>query len=151
MKKNRNKKLKYVFVNRKNKKNDAQLLTIAGIIISIIIIVSSVASVSLSYVNKTVDKSTNIKDRFDSIRDDFGIALDDGLASEDLEDEEFVNDYFNFMKSQFVFAEIRHDHYFNAELIERIKVNNEYDGLKVNLNLRNKYDNISQEVYYHIK
>jgi len=130
---------------------NGQLLVVAGVIITIMIVVASIATINISSVTQPIDKSGFIRKEFENVRSDFGFYLDDMLISEILEDPVELNKVFNDSVRLFKFAEARHNYYFDAELKDIITYSDAPDVLKVNLTLKDLDDSISEFVYYHIK
>lgn len=135
---------------RKLSDNQGQLLVVAGIIITIMIVVSSIATINITSVTQPIDKTGFIKKEFENVRADFGYYLDDILIQEILEDENELDKVFDDAVRLFKFAEARHNYYFNAELEEIISYSSSPDLLKVNLTIRDLDDSVSEIVYYHI-
>lgn len=134
-----------------NQKNDkGQLLLLAGVIITILIVVSSILSVNLSISNRPSDEKTFIRSEFVNIREKFGFALNDKLNNDLMQHEDVVNAVFNETIKQFRFSLARYDYYFNAELYEIKFVDGQNEGLTVNLTMSNKHDTISEQIYYNI-
>ena len=138
---------------RKNRsKDDAQLLAMGGILISIIVISSAVITINLSNSSIPLDKSDFIKTDFDNIRKEFGVALQDRLEEKMDYDEEDIKKFFYDIALTFSFAESLRDNYFFAEYIEITNtVDDRPNGIKAKLTVGNKNEFITEVVQYYIE
>ncbi|MEF8879433.1 MAG: hypothetical protein V5A64_03465 [Candidatus Thermoplasmatota archaeon] len=137
-------------MNKRRCDDKGQLLIVAGVLISIMIVTSAIVSVNLAATNKPVDKGTFIKSEFEDVRETFGFALQDQLSQDVAESEDALQTVFNDTKNQFSFAESRRDYYFNAEYLETKYVADKPDSVKVRIILKNERDSVSDVVYYPI-
>lgn len=131
-----------------NKK--AQILMIGGIIMCVMIVLSSVASISLTNIAVSIDKTTFIKSEFECVKDKFGLLLNDRLSGK-LNNITFIYSSFNYSRDLLSFAEARHNNYFNAEFVEMTYTADEADGMIVDIILSNKNDYIKERVAYYIE
>jgi len=135
---------------RKFSDKNGQLLVVAGVIVTIMIVVASIATINITSVTQPIDKTSFIRNEFENVRSDFGYYLEDMLSSEVLSDSKELNKVFNDSVGLFKFAEARHNYYFDAELVDVIAYSDVPDVLKVNLTLKDLDDSISEYVYYYI-
>lgn len=143
--------MKRTISKKYNKKNDSgQLLILAGILITILIVVSSILSVNLSITNRPSDKETTIRQEYINIREKFGQALNDRLSEDDIQFEDVVDTVFCSTLKEFKFALSRYEYFFDAELSEIKFVADQPEGLLINITMSNKYDSIFEQVYYRI-
>jgi len=137
---------------RKKLNNNGQLFIVAGVIITIMIVVSAIVTIDISSVTRPIDKSNFIKNEFENIKADFGYYINDILTTEVLEDNAELQKIFDDSNSLFKFAEARHNYYFNAKLILPVlSYSDKKDTLKVEVTLSDSDDSISEVVYYFIK
>ena len=135
---------------RKLSDNSAQLFIVAGVIITIMIVVSSIATLNSSSVTKPIDKSDFIRSNFENVKADFGFYLNDILTHELLEDRIELDKIFDDSVRLFKFAQARHNYYFDAEIISVMSYSNSVDTIKVNLTLSDLDDSMTEIVYYYI-
>jgi hypothetical protein len=138
------------------KENNAQLLLLGGIIISVILIASAAIAINLSNISIPLDKTSSIKTDYDNIRKEFGIALKDNvkdyLTEFDPDDAlQLTQMYSEDIKDTFVFfIESYNDNYFDAEIGEEWK-----DGIvgviTVKLTLSDSDEIIQEEVVYDLR
>lgn len=137
----------------KKDKDDAQLLLLAGIAISVSIIALASIAISLSSISTPIDKSTFIKSDYDNIRKEFGVALQERLEGKLDYNENLIRLYFNHTKDMFIFF---------VESIEGNTFDAEYQGLTyttdqiakgigVKLSMGNGYDYITEVVEYDLR
>lgn len=133
---------------------DAQLLLIAGITMSILIITLSTIAISLSDITITsFDKSSSIQPDFDNIRREFGLAMNQKLEGKLSYSKEsiigLIETYFNETRETFAyFIESYHSNYFNAELQDIVFNNEGVAGIYVYLTMSNDKESIYETVCY---
>ena len=140
---------------RKHKKDDAQLLLLTGIFLSVAIITLASITVSLVNVDISLDKTSFIKSDYDNIRKEFGIALRDRLSGKLNYEEKtlvpLVLTYFNDTRDIFVFfVESLNGNDFYAEYIGLTSTNDEADGIICFLTLSDDNECISEVITYDI-
>jgi len=143
--------------NLKNQ-NNAQLLLLAGITISITIITLSTVAANLS-TNATVpfDKTSFIKTDYNNIRSEFGKALRDNLYNKLEYSESSVRrliwKHFNYTKENFIFyIETIRGNSFNVELLEFRKDHNEdIYGILIRLTMSNGEEFITEDIFYDLR
>jgi hypothetical protein len=145
-----------IFSNKKNKnyKNeDAQLLLLAGIFLSVAIITLASITVSLANLDISIDKTSFIKTDYDNIRKEFGVALKDKLGGKlNYKDSEpLILTYFNDTRDIFVFfVESLNGNYFDAEYKGLTFTNDEPDGIICIIKFSNGNEYISEVINYDI-
>jgi len=136
---------------RSNKKgsDDAQLLLIAGIILSVAIVTLASVSVSLSNADIAIDKTTFIKSEYDNLRREFGITLKDKIGNKLGYGEDVIRTYFNDTRDTYVFfIESLNGNYFDAEYIGLSYNDNQVDGIICLLRIGNGKEYVSEEITY---
>ena len=93
----------YILSKKIHKKDDAQLLLVAGIFLCVAIITLASVSVSLANIDISIDKTSFIKSEYDNVRKEFGVALKDKLAGKLQYSEELILTYFNDVRDTFIF------------------------------------------------
>jgi len=138
---------------RAYRNNDAQILLLGGIAMSVAILTLAMISVSLSSISTPIDKSTFIKSEYDNIRREFGVALQDRLDGKLDYNEDLIRLYFNDTKDTFVFfIESLHGNNFNAEYIGLTYTTDDVvDGMAVALTLSNGVECITEDVEYNLR
>ena len=147
-------KLLNKFINVKNN-NEAQLLTMGGILVSIIIISSAIITINLSNVSTPLDKNDFIKYEFDNVRKEFGVALQDKLENKiqyaTRDNDALVRYYFNDTSMVFAYTEFLRGNYFKAEYLGlTFDTEDRADGIIARLVLGNDREYIIEEVEYYI-
>ena len=144
------------YSNNRFRKNDAQLLLLGGIIITVILISSASIAISLSNVSIPLDKTSSIKGDYENIRKEFGIALKDNVG-EYLDDFEYEISkdltvlFFEDIKNSFIFfIEIYNNNYFDAEILEIWK-DDTVGVLLVRLTLSDSDEKIQEDVVYDLR
>ncbi len=133
-------------------KDDAQIVLVGGIIITIAILSFGVIITSLSDVTETIDKESYLLYNYNNIRKEFGLVLKQNLQQNmdnDYLDSDIIGYYFNDSRDILVFAESSHGVFFDAELIRIVYKGENINGLEARLTLSNEYDYISEEVTYY--
>jgi len=133
------------------KTDDAQLLILAGVVITILLVVSSILSVNLSISNRPSNKETYIRSDYVNVKEKFGYALDDNLDRNLMQYEDVVYTVFNDTLKQFKFSLSRYDYFFDAEIEEIRYIADQPEGIYVSLLMGNKFDSMSETVYYYIE
>ena len=119
-------KIKSIYKRSIRKENNAQLLLLGGIIISVILIASASIAISLSNVSIPLDKTSSIKSDYDNIRKEFGIALKDNVKEYFMvfnasASSSLTKIFFEDIKNTFTFfIETFNDNYFDAEILEEL-------------------------------
>ena len=144
---------KYIY-DVKNR-NDAQLLTMGGVLVSIIIISSAIITINLSNVITPLDKNDFIKHEFDNVRKEFGVALQDKLKNKiqyvTRDNDALVSFYFNDISRSFAYIEFLRGNYFKAEYLGlTFDTEDRADGVIACLTLDNTKERIIEEVEYYI-
>ncbi|MCK4364743.1 MAG: hypothetical protein KAW45_01695 [Thermoplasmatales archaeon] len=136
---------------KKNSKNDAQLLLLAGIFLSVSIVALSSVMVSLVNADVSIDETSFIKPDYDNVRKEFGMALKDKLEGKLDYSESSVIAYFNDTRDIFVFfIESLNGNYFNAEYLGLARVGDEIVGITCFLKLGNDNEFVSEIITYDI-
>jgi hypothetical protein len=134
------------------KNNKGQLITLAGIMITISILSVAFVSVNLSSIYLPLKKGSFLKEEYDNVRREFGGVLKDRLNEKlDYEASDFMkcfNYYFNETKDIFSYIETLCGFYFNAEFISMLYKNNMPSGFVCVLTLSNDNQYIEEEVIY---
>jgi len=140
-----------------NKKNNAQLLLLGGIMISIILIASASIAISLSNISIPLDKTSSIKTDYDNIRKEFGIALKDNinqylLTFDSVNALKLTKIHFEDIKNTFVFfIENFNDNYFDAEIVNDDWKDDVTGVITVKLTLSDSDETIQEEVVYDLR
>jgi len=158
--KNHSSKIKRFCNKSISKEKNAQLLLLGGIIITVILITSASIAISLSNVSIPLDKTSSIKNNYDNIRKQFGIALKDNVKDY-LEEfgpqssKTLVEQYFEDVKSTFsFFIETYNDNYFDATITDIWNDGSgiEIEGvLKIELTYSDNDEEIVEEVVYDLR
>ena len=136
---------------RKYAKDDAQLLLLAGIFLSVAIVTLASVMVSLSDIDISIDKTSFIKSEYDNVRKEFGVALRDRLSGKLNYGEDLILVYFNDTRDTFIyFVESLHGNYFDAEYRGLTYTNDEPDGIICFLKLGNGNEYVSEMINYDI-
>jgi len=134
------------------KENKGQLLTVAGIIITISILSIAFVSINLSSIYMPIEKGSFLKNEYGNIRREFGGVIQDNLNGKlDYEQEDFIkifNYYFNETKDIFTYVETLHGYYFNAEFVSILYKNNAPSSFVCVLTLSSDYQYTQEEVKY---
>jgi len=130
--------------------NNAQMLIVASITISVLIVVLGVVTATLSNisVNLPRERSYAIYSDYIDFREKFGTALNQRMNSIPVES---IKDEFNNIRFEFTNIANRYGYFFNAEYIG---LNYDYyedlDSLKVILTFRSDSSGITEEVEYDV-
>ena len=136
---------------KKNSKNEAQLLLLAGIFISVSIVALSSVIVSLVDADVSIDETSYIKSDYDNVRKEFGMALKDKLGDSDYSESSIITHFNNTRDTFIFFIESLNGNYFNAEYLEPIyNDNNELTGIKCFIKLGNDKEFVSEILTYDI-
>ncbi len=135
-------------MRRSINENKSQLIILSGVIISVLIITSSAATVGLINRTTSIEKTSFLQSEFDKVRDKFGDYLKDKLAGR-LDDLRLVKSYVNFSSDLFSFALARHNYYFHAEFIEIPETRGVNDSVVIDLSMYTKKDFIYEKVTYY--
>ena len=131
--------------------NNAQILIVASITISVLIVVLGVVTANLSNVSVNLprEKSYAIYSDYIDIRQKFGTALYQNLYS--MYNESQIINEFDHISYEFSNIANMYGNFFNAECI---KINYDYHGrldtLEVKLTYRSDSSSISEEVEYNV-
>ena len=129
--------------------DDAQLLLIAGIFLSVAIVSLASVMVSLANIDISIDKTSFIKTEYDNVRKEFGTALRDKLEDKLGYGADLACVYFNDTRDTFVFyLESLKNNYFDAEFKYITYNNYQPNGICCYLRLGNGKEYISELVYY---
>jgi hypothetical protein len=129
--------------------NKSQLIILSGVIISVLIIASSAATVGLVNRTTSIEKTSFLQTEFDKVRDKFGDYLEDNLFGR-LDDLKLVKAYVNFSSDLFSYALARHNYYFYADFIEIPQTRGVNDSVVIGLSMYTKKDYIYEKVTYYI-
>lgn len=136
---------------RKYAKDDAQLLLLAGIFLSVAIVTLASVTSSLANADISIDKTSFIKSEYDNVRKEFGIALKDALSGKLIYDEDLIQTYFDETRDTFIFfVESLNGNYFDAEYKGLTYTNDEADGIICLLKLGNGKEYVSETIEYDI-
>ena len=144
-------------MRRFRKKNDGQLLLLAGIVISVSIIAFASITANLSTsIGVPIDKTSALKSSYDNIRKEFGIALmyrlEGRLDYSKASVENLVNLYFNETKEIFVFyIESLNDNYFDAKFLDLIYNDGKITGMSVLLTVGTDNEYLQEVVTYELR
>jgi len=132
-------------------KDDAQLLLLAGIFLSVAIITLASITVTLANVDISIDKTSFIKSDYDNVRKEFGAALKDRLSGKLSFGDTLIFTYFNDTRDIFVFfIESLSGNYFDAEYKGLTYTNDEPDGIICFLKFGNGNEFVSEVISYDI-
>jgi len=137
--------------------NRGQLLMLAGIIITISILSLALVSISLSGEVSISKKNSFIKNEYDNVRTEFGVALKDRLVDlSNYNGEDFnttIKEYILDTEDIFVFTENLDGYFFDVIFIKDNAGNDEFVimkgsdkiGVKLNLFLTNGGESVYEE------
>lgn len=140
-------------LRRLTSKDDAQLLLLAGIFLSVAIVSLASVMVSLANADVSIDKTSFIKSDYDNVRKEFGMALKDKISDKiDYKNPEpLIIVYFEDIRDTFVFfIESLNGNYFDAEYKGLTYTNGKVSGVICFIELGNGKEFVSEAVTYDI-
>jgi len=134
------------FIKPINRKKESQMILLAGITISILVILLASTSAYLSNINATFyfDRSVNPLDEYLNVKEVFIKVFN--TSCNGINNSSYIQNAFNNTEDKLSRIEIRYGNYFNAELISIENYKTDFLNATVNLELICKNTIIEEKI-----